>query len=42
MYQMLIKRNIRDAFSSVEVLLCKYFTFMMSNSTGERFFPSRN
>ena len=33
MYQMLIRRNIRDAFSNVEVLLCKYLTLMISNCT---------
>ena len=33
MYQMLIRRNIRDAFSNVDLLLCKYLTLMISNCT---------
>ena len=33
MYQMLIRRHIRDAFSNVDVLLCKYLNLMISNCT---------
>lgn len=38
LYQMLIKRNLRDAFHDVEVLLCLYLTSLTSNCGGERSF----
>ena len=42
MYQMLIKGNLRDAFSYVEILLCIYLTLIIiySNCIGERYFLS--
>ena len=36
MYQVMIKRNHGDVFSSVDVLRCIYMTLIISNCSGDR------
>ena len=38
MYQMMIKKNLTDAFPNVEEMVRTYSTLMINNCSGERSF----